>query len=308
MDLRQLKYFVAVIENKSLSAASAHLRIAQPAVSRSLKHLAEGLGVSILERHGRGMRPTEAGERLYIRAQRLLLDVEALENDIVATDESPAGHVICACPPAVGSLVIPPTLSALRERYPNIKVSVREGFSDTVYKWLLTGECDIAVVSSPRPTPLIKIWKSWPQQMRVGVPMEGRAGRFGNLVKPSYSLADITRLPLILPLRESSHRMVVEAAVVAENGALKVAYEVDGISTIIQLVAHGLGFTVLMETAMIQAVEMGLIRSVAFTPPGISGEIAIAAPTARQPSRATREFSKLLQVSINELILGLGGD
>lgn len=303
MDLRQLRYFTAVIEHKSLSAAAAHLKIAQPAITRSLRHLAEGLGVTLLERHGRGMRPTEAGERLYRHARQILSDLNTAELDVVEAEASPVGHVTFACTPAFGSVIVPPTLEKMRDRYPRIRVSVREGFSDTVYKWLLDAECDVAVVASPRSTPMIDIWNRWPRQMCVGVPGPLHLKRFPIMMKPAYQIADLAAMPMILPSLESSHRMVVESAVMAEGLALDVAYEVDGVSTIVEMVARGLGFTVLLESAMMQAVGQGLIEAVPFEPPGLWGELAIGTPTARQPSRASRLFINLLEETVNAVTL-----
>ena len=304
MDLRQLRYFVEVIEHRSISAAAAHLRIAQPAITRSLQQLADGLGVKLLERHARGMRPTEAGERLYTHARRLLLDVEEIERDVIDTEKAPAGHVVVACTPAFGSVILPPALIRLRERFPKIQVSMREGFGDTVYKWILEGECDVAILANPRPTAMISIWHTWQQQMRVAVPAHDIPPHFEELIKPSYRIADLERMPLILPSRETSHRMIVEAAVVAEGHALDVAYEVDGITSIIEMVARSLGFSVLLETAMLQGVRTGQIRTRPFDPPTMQGEMAIATPSARVPTRATRAFIPLVKSAIDDALVG----
>jgi LysR family nitrogen assimilation transcriptional regulator len=94
MDIRQLRYFVGVVEAKSLNKASALLHVAQPALSTQIRNLERELGVKLLHRHARGIVPTKAGERLAQHAYQLLRQVERVRSDLTGYTASPSGVLL----------------------------------------------------------------------------------------------------------------------------------------------------------------------------------------------------------------------
>ena len=93
MDLRQLRYFVAIAETGNVRQAAERVRVAQSALSRHVRALEAELGVRLLDRHARGVSLTGAGERLNLRAVEILRRVDEMRAEIIAEGELPAGAV-----------------------------------------------------------------------------------------------------------------------------------------------------------------------------------------------------------------------
>ncbi len=99
MDLRQLRYFTAIVEQGSFSKAATKLRVAQPALSQHLRHMEDELGVALLHRGTRGVLPTEAGERLLLRARAILAEFARIARQRPGRDRPrPAARSASACP------------------------------------------------------------------------------------------------------------------------------------------------------------------------------------------------------------------
>jgi DNA-binding transcriptional LysR family regulator len=149
MTPHQLRTLRAVVETGSVSAAAESLVVSQSAVSSSLAGLQKELGVRLFERHGRGVRLTEAGAIYAGYAQRILgLIDEAL---IAARDGNrpERGHVRLGAVPTAAEQVIPAYLALFRQRYPEAQVSLHVGSRDDVFRRLVSHEVDLAVAGRP---------------------------------------------------------------------------------------------------------------------------------------------------------------
>ncbi|MGE3144695.1 MAG: LysR family transcriptional regulator, partial [Pseudorhodoplanes sp.] len=129
MDFRELRYFSFVAELKSFSRAAAQLRIAQPALSRCVRQLEEELGVTLFDRHGRGVTLTEAGQTLYERAQTLLQGLRQARDDVATTSAVPRGSLRLAVPPAAGQGLAPSLIERYHALYPQVSIHIHEGVS-----------------------------------------------------------------------------------------------------------------------------------------------------------------------------------
>src|SRR5687768_12411406 len=107
LDIRKLRYFVAVIEFGSFTKAALALHVAQPALSRQIQQLEEELGLSLLLREGRRVRPTDAGEALMLHARAIERDFERLREDMRARQGEPSGRVVFGIPPTLADTLVP---------------------------------------------------------------------------------------------------------------------------------------------------------------------------------------------------------
>ena len=114
VDLRSLRYFIAVVDAGSLSKAAASLYVAQPALTAQIKKLESGLDAQLLERSHVGVTPTPVGLQLYHDARRLLSDAAAMQERIRRSGASPEGSVTLALPFMLVSLLIGPLLVKLK--------------------------------------------------------------------------------------------------------------------------------------------------------------------------------------------------
>ena len=100
MNLTQLRYFVAIARNRSLSRAASELHVSQPALTRQIKLLERELDCALLQRHARGVALTDSGRILAERAERQLRDFEQLRSDISDASFAPTGRLRIGCPPS----------------------------------------------------------------------------------------------------------------------------------------------------------------------------------------------------------------
>ena len=301
LDFRDLRYFTYVAELKSFSRAAVQLRIAQSAISRCIAQLEGELGVTLLTRHGRGVTLTEAGQTLYERAQLLLRDLRKAREDVVTTSQVPRGHLRLAVPPAAGQVLCPPVIKRYSELYPHVSLHIHEGFSGYMYEWLLTGRVDIAVMHNPTPQASLDIEYLLTEQMFVIVPGKKSAGYKNWRHAKSYGIKDLAELPLILPSRPHSLRVLMEHTAAERGVSLNVAVEADGLPIIKSLIEEGIGATVMAHVAITQEVADGLLMAVPLKP-AIEWRLELASHRDRNRSIAARELLRIISEEVHELV------
>src|SRR6056297_2231193 len=136
MDLRQLRYFIAVYEQGSVSRAASEIPISQPALTRSIRLLENELGVSLLQRHARGVIPTSAGERFYRHAHRILADCSQAREDIRDADDSLSGETAIGVAALFAYTVMDRIVGEFCEKHPEVRITVTQGLLDDLLSGL----------------------------------------------------------------------------------------------------------------------------------------------------------------------------
>lgn len=142
LDWDDLKYFLAMAEQGSLSAAARKLNVSQPTLSRRLTALEESVGAELFSRTRTGLEMTALGEEMMNHARHMQDDVHAIERLITGHDSSLQGSVVISCTEAIGSLWLVQQLLGFRKQYPGITVDVKV---DNAVSDLLRREADIAL-------------------------------------------------------------------------------------------------------------------------------------------------------------------
>jgi DNA-binding transcriptional LysR family regulator len=151
MDTRQLQAFVAVVERKSFSRAAEQLGLTQPAVSLQIRSLEKRFGRQLLDRSGRRVEPTEAGRRLYRRAQRLLALEEQLVEDVAAeTNGELHGRLEIGASTGPGGGVVPLLLCEFQLRNPGVEISLAVFDTQRVVELVADRELELGVVGAAR--------------------------------------------------------------------------------------------------------------------------------------------------------------
>lgn len=151
MDTRQLAAFCEVVERRSFSLAAERLGVTQPAVSLQIRALEEKLGNTLLDRSGRRVEPTEAGERLYRRAQRLLQAEAQLLNDLCEeSDGALRGTLAIGASTGPGSQLIPLLLCDFQEIHPELRVSLSISDTQAVIDQVADRRLELGVVGARR--------------------------------------------------------------------------------------------------------------------------------------------------------------
>jgi len=147
MHSRLLRHFLAVVDNKGMSAAAADLHISQPALTKSIHQLEEILGVELFERLPTGVVPTRFGEILARRARLMDLEYRHALAEIQAIKGGTGGIVNVGAGPVWAVRILPPIIAAFRRQQPKVKISLRTGVIDTLVPALLDGELDVVCAS-----------------------------------------------------------------------------------------------------------------------------------------------------------------
>ncbi|MCI5078264.1 LysR substrate-binding domain-containing protein [Oricola sp.] len=241
MDIRQLTYFVKVVEMGSFSRAAAYLHIAQPALSRQVNGLEVELKERLLIRNGRGVTPTEAGERLLGHARSILQLLERTYEDMENARLGRTGSVAIGMPGTLSTAIATALVRKLHSELPDAKVHVLTGRSTQLQEWLLAGRLDMAVLFDAPNSPMLEIHELLDEKLHFYEPEPGSESiRMG----PDIPLSELVDQPIIINSRPNRVRETLENALARDGRKLLVECEVDALDTTFALVSDGSGKTV----------------------------------------------------------------
>jgi LysR family nitrogen assimilation transcriptional regulator len=243
MDLKQLDYFVHVAELGSFSKAASLLSIAQSALSHKVRQLEVELKQTLLHRNGRGVTPTDAGRRLLVHARGILMQVARTRDQLAELGESPSGRIAVGLPATMCKLLTLPLVKGFRAGFPNASIGIMEGLSASIVEWITTGRVDIGMVFNPAPSPSIEITPVHEEPMYLVSRLPASGAR-------TLPLKDLPNHPLIIPSRPNANRMRIEAQLAYLGLKPSIAFEVDGIASLLDMVAAGYGSAVLPITSL----------------------------------------------------------
>ena len=241
MDLRHLRYFVAVAEAGTVSRAAGRVRISQPALSRQIHDLEAELGVALFERAGRNLRLTGAGEDLLVHASKVLNEAEAFRDRARALHRGDAGILRVGATPQTLQRLFPPLLERFRTLLPSVDVRLTEGHPASLLALLGRGELHLAFTSyqpelrgacrlaGAAPLLAVSNGKTWPLRRTVEV----------------RALEDV---PLLLFQRGFGTRDLFDAACQVAHVRPTIFLESGAPATMLSLVQAGCGVAILPAT------------------------------------------------------------
>jgi LysR family transcriptional regulator, nitrogen assimilation regulatory protein len=302
MDLRQLRYFLHVAEFGSVSKASVSLHVAQPAVSRTIRNLEAELGVALFERHGRGVRLTEPGADLIVRAERIFRDVENARREVMAHADIIEGTVTLGIPPSFGVALAPGLVGRCRQAHPRLNLRIVESYSGFVQDWLIGSQVDLAVLNartvdkrSLKVEPLVQ------DRMFLVGPPDLLAGAVGSGGSPVVPLKRLAGLRLILPTGLHGLRLIIDEAMAGAGFGVEPLIEIDSVMVIKELVLLGEGLTILPLSTVQREVAAGQLRALPITSPEIRRALVIATAIDRPPGKAARAVRDIMMEYVGRL-------
>jgi DNA-binding transcriptional LysR family regulator len=320
MDLRTLRYFIAVLEAGSLSRAAGSLYIAQPALTAQIKKLEAELGAQLFDRSHAGVTPTPAGMQLYEDARRLLSDADAVRERIQRLPQGPEGSVTVAVPFLIASLLLGPVLAVLKASHPRIRVFVLDDLSLAVKKAMLDRRADVGIlVDTPNVEGLLSRPLARESIFVCGYDRDGAlsahlrpasqrgrrkaADAHAFAPRPEVAFADAARLPLVLQSRRFSIRQRVEEAAASLGVTLNLAHEHDSARVIRSLYGCGAGYTFTPACALGDSPYGGDGWVVArVVEPALQRSYTIAMPAERAPDAAVQVVAEALAEQAARLI------
>src|ERR1700760_3506576 len=147
MELRQLRYLVALADEQHFTRAAARAHIAQPALSQQIRRLEREVGLPLVERTTRRVTITEAGRTLVARARRILSEVDAANAEMQALAGVRTGHVMLGTMHTMGPIDVSLALAVFHQRHPGVELTVREQSSEELAEMLRDDVLDLAFLS-----------------------------------------------------------------------------------------------------------------------------------------------------------------
>ncbi|EAW8084503.1 tricarballylate utilization LysR family transcriptional regulator TcuR [Salmonella enterica] len=263
MELRQLRYFVRIIETGSMGSAAQDLDIGVSALSQQMSRLENELAIRLLQRTSRGVTPTNAGLAFYSQAQ---LALRHADDAILAAREARlSGHVSVGMAPSTASILGIPFIHAMQENYADVRLHVVESLSGNLERMINTRQIDLAVVFQKDK---ILRWSARPI-LEEQLFLIGSHALLAALPDNPITPEQLAGIPLIMPSQGHGLRGRLDAVCQEHALDVEIVAEIDGLALLMRAVRDGLGAT-LQPGAAISHLDNDALRVIGVHNPVLS--------------------------------------
>ncbi|MGZ3160018.1 MAG: LysR substrate-binding domain-containing protein [Burkholderiaceae bacterium] len=249
IELRQLRYFVAVAEEMHFGRAALRLHMTQPPLSQTIQVLEALLGTPLFYRTQRSVSLTPAGIALLPEARRILLQAEGLPDIAHRAASGESGRLSLAFVSTADYSVLPPFLREFRERYPQVQIDLREATSDVQLEELLQGRIDVGLLIPPLPDKA-KTELEYASVLSEPLILAAPKGIKALRGKSTVSLKTLTDMPLIIFPRRIAPAFHDAILACFHDAGLtpRIGQEAIQMQTIVGLVSAGMGIALVPQS------------------------------------------------------------
>jgi LysR family cys regulon transcriptional activator len=297
LEIQKLRGFYWAVQCRSFSEAAKKIHVTQSAVSQQVKSLEEELGVKLYERVGRGIVPTQEGERLIHYARLILNSMDDLESEFAELSARPHGTIHIAAFRGIAMHQLPWAIKRFRRKHPEVKLVVSSEVYDTaIMQAVSSGQAEIGFTSSWNDFTDVQYFEILTYSVYVCTPLNhpwvGTRGRL--------SLNEIAEEPLILYEKGTSIRSHIDDVFAAHGLSPDESIEVGGFLALKEYVRIGLGISI-SSGLMISEHEPDVIHTIDVT--NLFGKLGygIVLRKGRYVSSAVREFMHAAGVSHDQI-------
>ena len=300
MEIRQIRYFVAVIDCGSLSSAARQVHVAQSALSKQMSALEDELGVQLFHRSHNGVLASEAGKVFYEYAQGMLKHLSDARAAVSSSPDSVSGSIIVALPQSVATILAMPLMRAVAARYPQVAFHLNEELTGNVMDQLLHGRIDLALFSAI----------DLPQQVLFSALVEEdfylihRADAADAPAAGEVSLEQALARPLVFPSQAHGHctRTLVERAVKQHGLAVgEIVMEVNSVHILKSAVEAGIGHTIMPLNLAVREIEDGRLVAHRIGAEGLSRTLGICSCASIPASHLKTLISELIREVVHDM-------
>ena len=300
MDIRQLRYFIAIAEAPSLSAAAHRLGVAQPSLSQHVARMETELGVRLIDRSPRGSMLTAEGQVLLRHAREISAAMSRCVDEMRDASGAPRGKVGFGLPPSVSMVLSVPLAETVRVELPDIRLRVVEAMIGYIKAWVSDGTVDMGLIYDLQDADHFRITHvlderlhvysapdNWPFDTPPGTPVPLRA---------------LEPLDMILPQAAHGLRKTIESYAAPLGLRLNVPIEMDAMTQIKELVARGSGHAIFSPSAVHDAVARGELVGAPITDPDMVRPVYLVSNPAFPTSRASRAVEAITLDVLRDLV------
>jgi LysR family nitrogen assimilation transcriptional regulator len=293
MDVKQLRYFSAVVEAGSLSKAALKLAISQPSLSHLIGVMESDVGVELLLRSPSGVRPTDAGTTLYRHAKTILRQFDQMRDEVSLGCNSEVGRVAVGLPTSIAAVIAPQLFAQLRDKYPGIQLELFESMSGYLVELLANSRLDMAVLFRDVETRGITVIPL----MRENLSLYGLA-RIGKRKSSTVRLRDLDGAPLVLPTKSSGLRLLVERVFAREGVELNAVGDIDSLPTMLSVAAQGAVGTIL--SSALGKLPMATLPYRTIVEPELARTVSLCVPNTMPQNAASRAVQRTIESLIHQ--------
>ncbi|HYE30163.1 MAG TPA: LysR family transcriptional regulator [Methylomirabilota bacterium] len=286
MELHQLRYFLAIAEEKSFSRAAERAHVAQPSLSQQIQKLEAELGVRLFDRLNRRVTLTQAGHALVPFAERILNEIRDARRCLGDQDEEQGGAVRLGMIPTIAPYVAPRLMTVAAERHPRISIELKEAVTDDLFDATERGEVDFSVISTCRKVQTLHAEEVASEPLFVAL---GESHPLAK--KPALEWADLK--PVRIVTLQESHCLSRQVEKVCRAHNIKVDADMPllQLSTLLALVCSGLAVSLVPEMATKTSGASCIFKRIRRSPP--AREINLLRNSSRYQSRAAALIMQL---------------
>lgn len=284
MDIRQMRYFIAIAESGSLSEAAMKLNLAQPSLSQHLANMEDELGVNLVVRTPRGSSLSAEGHVLLTHAHQITNMMSQCLAEMKELSDEISGTVRFGMPPSSSMVMSVPLAETVRIELPKVRLRASEAMSGFIKTWVEDGTVDIGLLYNLQGAEhfasthvlderlfFFSAPDAWPLATPPGT---------------SVPMRDLEALELVLPGEPHGLRRIIERAAASSGVTLNVVTELDAMTQIKELVARGSGFSIFAPAACHDFVESGRLLMAPIVDPIISRPVYLVRNPKVAQSRA----------------------
>lgn len=287
MDVRQLRYFLAIAEEGNISGAAKRLHIAQPPLSQQLKLLENELDVQLVKRGSRRIQLTEAGCILRNRAEQIIDLIETTVKELKEINQGYKGTLSIGTVASLGASILADRIRSFHRQYPDVSFQLREGDTHRITELLRSGVIEIGIVRFPFDSEIYESIR-WPDEPMIAAIAPDSDWNFEGH-KTSLSLEELAAKPLILHRR---HEKIILESCRQKGFEPQVLCKSDDVRSALSWANAGIGVAVIPKSAVDLMPNTGLVYK-EINEASLETAAAVIWMRNRYLSTAARHFLKM---------------
>lgn len=295
MDLKQLNYFLCLAREGNMTRAARQLNIVQPALSMQIAKLEKSFGKQLFDRDAHGVSLTPAGETLVLLAGTITKEVDRAKEEMARLDGKISGRVSIGMITSAAQSTLAASSAKIAAQYPEIRLLICEGYTDTLIDWVVAGELDVAIVNMPLRKIPLTAHHILDEEMMLACRTGGKTR-----IPKTISFKRLEGLDLVIPSRRHGLRTILDNAAAEAGFILEPRLEIDTLSAICEIVATTEMVTVLPGIALTSLLSAGRIRAQMISRPAISRSVSWVTNPRRIVSGATAAVIEIISDDLTQ--------
>ena len=290
MELRHLRYFVAVAEELNFTRAAERLNTAQPSLSQQIKHLEADVGIPLLDRSKRHVALTEGGKAFLADTKEILAHLDRSVQRAVRAQQGRSAELVIGVVPAAEIKILPKLIPLVKRRLPRVRLVFHNLPSAEQKRLLATGSLDFGILRGPLEDPRLEVEDLLWEKLVVGLP-----AKHGLASKKTVSIRQLNNLPFIMVSRDGSPELHDAVRAFCERSGLhpRVVQQADNVLGNLNMIRAGIGFGLFPDYATSILPKGVVVKPLAWEPAPLVS--LVVAHRRRKQTAAMLAFKKVLR-------------